>query len=141
MSTSLKTLRPFYFLLIISILILLSSCKQFKDPLNKENRPESAADDLEGAMLYEFNMTKDPATGKIPEGIRARELAQANDILRQQQSDNIITVGTYSYVGPNNLGGRTRALAYDVRYDGVANQIILVGGISGGVYKSYDDWG
>ena len=110
-------------------------------PLPKPNDPETEnpADDLEGALEYEFNMTKDPATGKIPEGIFEAERAQANALLQQKQSLDIPDLGSYSFVGPDNLGGRTRAIAYDVRYNGTTNRIILAGGISGGVYKSTDD--
>ncbi|MFM9904111.1 MAG: carboxypeptidase regulatory-like domain-containing protein [Pyrinomonadaceae bacterium] len=98
-----------------------------------------AADDLEGAMLYEFNMTKDPATGKIPAGIREAELAQANSLGRESKRPNAPQLGAYTYVGPNNLGGRTRSIAYDVRFNGGANQVILAGGISGGLFKSTDN--
>ena len=109
--------------------------------LPKPNEPETGkpADDLEGALEYEFNMTKDPATGRIPEGIFEAERAQANALLQQKQSLDIPDLGSYSFVGPDNLGGRTRAIAYDVRYNGTTNRIILAGGISGGVYKSTDD--
>ena len=98
-----------------------------------------AADDLIGALEYEFNMTKDPATGKIPEGIFNAERAQANAIVERQINLDIPELASYSFVGPDNLGGRTRAIAYDVRYNGTTNRTILAGGVSGGVYKSIDD--
>ena len=97
------------------------------------------ADDVLGALEYEFNMTKDPATGKIPEGVFEAERAQAGDILRLQESLRIPEFASYNVVGPNNLGGRTRTVVYDVRYNGAANRTIFAGGVSGGVYKSVDD--
>lgn len=100
---------------------------------------DESAEDHEGAIEYELNMTKDPATGKIPEGIREMALAQANEVLREQKANLIPEFASYSFQGPNNLGGRTRSVAYDVRYDGTTNRIILGCGISGGVYKSIDD--
>lgn len=96
-------------------------------------------------MEYEFNMVKNPTTGKIPEGIRDAELAQARQILAKQQLDEqqfanrVTSTNAYTFQGPNNLGGRTRTIAYDVRYDGTTNRIILAGGVSGGIYKSTDD--
>jgi len=84
-------------------------------------------------------MTKDPATGTIPEGIFEAERAQANAIVQQQRSLNLPDQASYSFVGPDNLGGRTRTLAYDVRFNGAGNQIILAGGVSGGVFKSTDN--
>nr|HMS43387.1 sialidase family protein [Pyrinomonadaceae bacterium] len=106
---------------------------------DKTKKKQSRADNLRGALEYEFNMTKDPALNAIPEGIREKEIEQADSIVREQLRNNANLLGTYSYVGPENLGGRTRALAYDLRYNGTTNRIILAGGISGGLFKSYDD--
>ncbi len=106
---------------------------------DKTKKKQSRADNLRGALEYEFNMTKDPALNAIPEGIREKEIEQADSIVREQLRNNTNLLGTYSYVGPENLGGRTRALAYDLRYNGTTNRIILAGGISGGLFKSYDD--
>ena len=100
---------------------------------------ESPADDLAGALEYEFNMTKDPATDRIPEGIFEAERAQAGDILDLQRRLEIPEFATYSPVGPENLGGRTRSVVYDVRYGVAGNQIIFACGINGGVYKSVDN--
>ena len=97
------------------------------------------SDDLEGALEYEFNMIKDPATGTIPEGIFEAERVQADDILRSQESRRIPEFASYNFIGPDNLGGRTRTVAYDVRYNGGTNRTIFAGGVSGGVYKSIDD--
>lgn len=96
--------------------------------------------DIEGAAEYEFNMLKNPITGRIPEGIYEAELAQAKGILAKQQlTQRLTSTNAYTFQGPNNLGGRTRTIAYDVRYNGTSNRIILAGGVSGGVYKSTDD--
>ncbi|MBK8611566.1 MAG: hypothetical protein IPL84_16905 [Chitinophagaceae bacterium] len=97
-----------------------------------------AADDFEGALNYDFNLTKNPVTGKIPDGIRKAELAQARQVL-DQQGDNFENLGSYSFQGPDNLGGRTRSIVYDVRFNGTTNRIILAGGVSGGVYKTIDN--
>ncbi|MBI5857500.1 MAG: T9SS type A sorting domain-containing protein [Sphingobacteriales bacterium] len=95
--------------------------------------------DINGAIEYEFNMLKNPTTGKIPDGIRDAELLQAREILAKQMLTERIEANAYTFQGPNNLGGRTRALAYDIRYDGVANFTIFAGGVSGALYKSTDD--
>ncbi|MEP7255601.1 MAG: T9SS type A sorting domain-containing protein [Ferruginibacter sp.] len=125
------------------ILFFLASCQNNTKQLQKENEKTDNADkgftDFNGAMLYEFNMTKNPVTGTIPEGTYEAERAQANEMLRKQQTTRNPTLGSYSFAGPNNLGGRTRTIAYDVRFNGTSNQIILAGGVSGGVYKSIDN--
>lgn len=102
-------------------------------------KAKKAATDARGAWEYEFEMTKDPATGTIPEGIYEAESAQADEIVQMQRSRRIPEFASYNFVGPDNLGGRTRTVAYDVRYNGTSNRTILAGGVSGGVYKSTDD--
>ncbi len=99
----------------------------------------TAMDNLEAAMEYEFEMTKDPVTGKIPTGIREAELAQARDILIRQGPLRTASSYSYTFQGPNNLGGRTRTVQYDTRFNGSSNQVILAGGVSGGVFKSTND--
>lgn len=90
---------------------------------------------------YEADMIKDPVTGTVPYGMREREIEFARTIPERNQagffSRNNIQ-NTYFPAGPNNIGGRTRALAYDIRYDGVTNRVLIAGSISGGIYRSSD---
>jgi photosystem II stability/assembly factor-like uncharacterized protein len=82
-------------------------------------------------VKYEIARLCDPATGRIPSFMRMRELAFAqtlpNDIMLKS-SNNL----TYTLVGPNNLGGRTRAFAIDVTNE----NIMLAASVSGGVYRT-----
>ncbi|MEI2739645.1 MAG: T9SS type A sorting domain-containing protein [Chitinophagaceae bacterium] len=144
-----KSIFTFRYLLItiVSVSAFLVSCKNkgneknSTDLVQREKDPNSRMTDIQGAMEYEFNMLKNPATGKIPDGIRDAELLQAKQILEEQQLNataSRITANPYTFQGPNNLGGRTRALAYDIR-NGTSNSVIIAGGISGGIYKSTDD--
>ncbi|MBC3541088.1 T9SS type A sorting domain-containing protein [Rufibacter sp. H-1] len=87
---------------------------------------------------YEIQRLKDPATGKIPEGIRELELAYSDKILTAEQIlrgtnpyGKLVTY-TWDRRGPYNVGGRTRALAIDI---GNENRI-LAGGVSGGMWRS-----
>ena len=88
-----------------------------------------------GRSEYFKNMLKDPETGLIPRGIRSSELNHAEtlpttDDLRFKQSSNF----DFTEIGPNDVGGRTRALAVDVSN----SNIIIAGGVSGGIWKSTD---
>jgi hypothetical protein len=135
--------KDFLFLVIIlPVVVLLTSCQNNTKNIDNHklnNAYENGFTDFDGAMLYEFNMIKDPVTGKIPEGVFEQEKAQAKALLKQQQDAGIIAVNPYTFQGPDNLGGRTRTIAYDIRYNGTSNRIIMAGGVSGGVYKSTDD--
>jgi hypothetical protein len=123
--------------------VLFSACNISQDKTNQqtpgEKTPGQRQTDLAGAMAYEFNMLKNPVTGRIPDGIRELELGQARQIAAAQTVSRPDVSNAYSFQGPENLGGRTRALAYDIRFDGVANRIILAGGVSGGIFKSTDN--
>ncbi|MBN1348946.1 T9SS type A sorting domain-containing protein [candidate division KSB1 bacterium] len=98
-------------------------------------------------MQWELSRLKDPKSGKIPGNIRARELEFARNI--QARSQYSFKKGTvkqldeiyatdWSFRGPTNIGGRTRALAVDLNYNGSTNRRILAGGISGGMYLTED---
>jgi hypothetical protein len=85
---------------------------------------------------YFFTLMRDPATNSIPTGIRSKELELAKTLpKRSQMKARAATQFTWSEIGPNNIGGRTRALAVDMDD---ANTIIA-GGVSGGIWKSTDN--
>ncbi|HEY0678317.1 MAG TPA: hypothetical protein VGD17_08520 [Chitinophagaceae bacterium] len=105
---------------------------------SEEYQRMKAFDDPVARQEYDFNLVKDPATGKIPEGIYERELSQAKEIYARQLSAREMA-NTYTFQGPQNLGGRTRSIVYDVRFNGTSNQTLLAGGVSGGVFKSTDN--
>ena len=83
-----------------------------------------------------FNMLKDPATNGIPGDARLRAVDAARKTAEYQPSFNedlkalpniIITAR-----GPNNYGGRTRALGFDVSN----TDIIISGGETSGIFRS-----
>ena len=90
---------------------------------------------------YEADMIKDPTTGEALFGLRDQEIELSRTIPERHTSSPIARLQTqnnYIPAGPNNQGGRTRAIAYDVRYNGTTNRILIAGGISGGIFKSSD---
>ncbi len=97
-------------------------------------------EDLQGRLRQEYMMLRDPATGEIPNDIRALELRYARRLPVAGQVPVIngfetVQSTTWSSVGPFNVGGRTRALAVDVSNP----DVILAGGVSGGVWRSTDN--
>jgi hypothetical protein len=83
---------------------------------------------------YFFNVLRDPLINRIPENIRVKEIGRYEQLLQSQLKS--VTTAEHNWVemGPNDVGGRTRALAVDVRN----SNVILAGGISGGIWKSTD---
>ena len=106
-----------------------------------ENKEEQARY-TELRAQYMFDMVKDPGTGKIPRNIIDQELSFARMIPEKGKDPNstarVTTHNNFFPAGPNNQGGRTRAVAYDIRYNGTTNQVILAGGVSGGIQRSND---
>ncbi len=84
---------------------------------------------IEGAYEYLYSLKSDQATGEIrPEWIKAAR-AQAVGMQRLNKSSYPIK---WEAAGPDNVGGRTRALLID-RND---RNILYAGGVSGGLWKS-----
>lgn len=94
--------------------------------------------------LHEFEMLRNPVTGKIPDNYREMELAVAKGIPEKGRRStnpflpgimgvNDVTVqNNYISIGPNNVSGRSRTLGIDRRN---AN-IMITGGTTGGIFRS-----
>src|SRR5215213_8637889 len=120
---------------LIPALLIFASCNH-----GQNHSPEiDEAADIEKAMEYEFNLLKDPATGKIPHNAHSLSLQQAQDIFRKQSQNRVQSgaANTYYFQGPDNLGGRTRSVVYDLRFG--TNSTLFAGGASGGMFKSTDN--
>ncbi|MCP4724433.1 MAG: T9SS type A sorting domain-containing protein [bacterium] len=94
-------------------------------------------DDPNGRAEYEFKRVRDPKTNIIPDGIRKKEVTFAGSIPRVEQvlskRSNVNTFD-WRHRGPYNVGGRTRAFAFDVSEKWETT--FLAGGVSGGMWKS-----
>jgi photosystem II stability/assembly factor-like uncharacterized protein len=81
---------------------------------------------------WELARLADPETGKIPQGIRAKEVAFAKTL---PAINNYQKSGSeWTSRGPYNVSGRTRALGIDISNE----NILLAGSVSGGVWKTTD---
>src|SRR5687768_2016819 len=130
---------------IIAFAVQIISRKNIQQsPLDSE--PSLIAEEKQAAYhiarwKYEADMIKDPITGLVPYGMREKEIEFARTIPVRNSPGSFSRTSvqnTYHPAGPNNIGGRTRALAYDVRYNGSTNRVLIAGSISGGIYRSAD---
>ena len=136
---------------LVLVYVLVCSILVFTYQDEKKTPPEIETprssfyqkENVQSRQEYEQEMLVNPATGKVPANIRKQELEFAREVNlqntlnktpRSASSGN----GTKNHqllwlpVGPENIAGRTRAIALDIRNE----QIILAGGVSGGVWKS-----
>lgn len=132
---------------LISFLIHFFTSKSAQQNFAEGNAVEEKENEEKQAAYhylrwkYEADMIRDPATGEVPVGMREREIEFAQTIPVRGSSLSTARTNiqnTYLPAGPNNIGGRTRGLAYDVRYNGTTNRVILAGGVSGGIFRSAD---
>ncbi len=127
------------FLYIILISAVVASCGSND---KSKSLPESDETERSHKRIGDFALTNpsayaewqqerlaDPATGKIPHGIRVAELAFANKL--PENNDRSLT---WTSRGPYNKGGRTRAIALDIQDE----NIMLAGGVSGGIWRTTD---
>lgn len=109
-----------------------------KEVAGADAQPNRIADDAQLRRLYELELLRDPATGKIPEGILKKELEFAQRMAENAAGKSTRTSSTviddWRARGPFNVGGRTRALAIDLDNE----NILLAGGVSGGMWRSED---
>lgn len=109
----------------------------FKQSITKPTfvyKGKQAMDGPSERLLWEYNRLIDPATKKIPDNIREKELSFAASININLSKTNALESLIWQQRGPINLGGRTRALALDIN----SESTILAGAVSGGMWKSID---
>ena len=91
---------------------------------------------VQGRREFEQLKYRDLDQGAIPEGMRERELAFSarlqRDVLGGKSVEDALSFGEWRSNGPWNIGGRTRAGAFDVRDPNT----IIVGAVSGGIWRS-----
>ena len=127
-------MNRFLFTFVIALLLFGRKTEEVSyEILGLDEKSELALEDLNGRLEYERMLTANPRTGEVPDNIRERELsfARINDARVNRVRTSALDI---SSAGPFNVGGRTRAVALDVRNE----DVILAGGVSGGIWKSID---
>ncbi len=92
---------------------------------------QESKDDPQARFDFELLRLQNPKTKKIPSGVFQKEHAFME---KNFSTNEHRTSSSWINRGPYNVGGRTRALAVDVRDENV----ILAGGVSGGLWRSVD---
>ena len=152
-----KILLPTFIVIIIGFLVRgfilnkwnsgndrnIKTYSKWGDDENEEEEDDEAkAIFTKERARYEYNLLKDVSNGKIPYGIHEKELAIARTLpLRQTSLSGILGIdnlNTYQPAGPTNIGGRTRAIIYDRRFNNTSNRVIIAGCVSGGILRSSD---
>jgi hypothetical protein len=100
-------------------------------PLDERNVVEKTKG-FKGAQEYMMSLKADPATGEIPADLVLNAKEEISNIIRTRSS--AATSLLWSEMGPDNVGGRTRAILIDREN----TDKIFAGGVSGGLWLSMD---
>ncbi len=127
-------MNKYRFFLLFSLLLLASvsavyffSSPESKTPLGPVNAGPNE-DSPKDRLAWRHERLRDPATGEIPAGMRAMEMKFARTLPNDAGQKSL----TWTARGPHNIGGRTRAFAYDVTNP---NRLVA-GGVTGAIYIS-----
>jgi len=124
-------LNSFGLIVFSGAALILSSCSRQHAAVLRDS--DGMDEDIAARMKWETQMLADPATGKVPDYVRAKELAFAATLPKQPEPQ-MKNGSFWQSRGPWNVGGRTRSIAIDVSNE----NIILAAGVSGGIYRSTD---
>ncbi len=83
--------------------------------------------------LWEMRRYSDPRTGIIPPDAALKDAQLARRFL-EHSSRQALFLSTVQPIGPTNVAGRIRALAFDRR----SSTVIMTGGVTGGIWRSID---
>ncbi len=114
-----------YFSVVVISSLAITACKGY----STDTDGTLEMDGMEKAMRQEFLMTRDPALNTIPNE-RLRAAISFLNNARTSQIDNL----TWQERGPNNIGGRSRAIMID-RRDPTGNTVFAAS-VSGGIFKT-----
>lgn len=106
--------------------LLMPGCKTSS---NEEDEEKLEMDGMQKAMRQEFFMTRDPALNIVPK----ERLLTAMKLMSNARTTQITDL-TWNERGPNNIGGRSRAIMIDKR-DPTGNTVFAAS-VSGGIFKS-----
>jgi hypothetical protein len=136
MNTSLRTL--FLPLAYLSLAVFALKLPSLPSRTEEAENEQQEGNTVAGRNRWMLERYADPATGKIPAGIRQAELAFAanlpNDASLSRSQDSAALAFQWIRRGPWNVGGISRAFAYDVTNP----QVLLAGTNSGGMWRSTD---
>lgn len=120
----LKFIRLFSFLTVI----LFVGCTS--QPEKAEEPAEGKVAGVAPEMQQEFNMTRDPQLNRVPKERLVVAKAYMENLLLNSRTAAL----TWEERGPNNIGGRSRAILVDKA--NAAGDIVFAGSVSGGLFRT-----
>ena len=117
---------------------------------DKKHPEDGVDDDISARQEQETARTKDPAINVVPterliqaRKIKDRLVAQRANLVKSANTPGVAPTApisdiTWSERGPNNVGGRTRALMFDLGDAANGYKKVFAGGVGGGLWVTND---
>lgn len=123
------------FLLVgLFLLVLFAALRQLPTPRGRTHAANpmgmGSVEDRDALRAWNEERLSDPATGRIPDDIRRKELAFAGKLPRRASAKSL----SWTQQGPRNRGGRTRAFRVDI----TDSNVLIAGSATGGIFRSTD---
>ncbi|MFM7054695.1 MAG: PKD domain-containing protein, partial [Bacteroidota bacterium] len=112
-------------------------------PIASVNGPKSRIknkiplrDRIDKAIEQEFELTKDPATNTVPRERLMQAMAYADALRREPFGNRVAGAIAMNWTerGPNNVGGRTRAIMFEP--NDPTGSTVWAAGVGGGLWKT-----
>ncbi len=117
--------------IVVVLLIIISCCHTSVNP-SKYKIPKK--DRIDAAMKQEHMMTMDCKTGTVPRRTLLKSSSSLKIIEQENASRNSSMNLSWHERGPNNVGGRTRAILVD--QSDPTGKTVFAAGVSGGLWKT-----
>ncbi len=120
---------------LAGVVLVLAACTNVPSSAPAETEGEGSPEEFGGSHVWRTERMRDPATGEVPDNIRALELMYAKTLPKRDATKSL----SWTHRGPHNRGGRTRGFGIDKRN----GDILIAGGVSGGIWRSSNggqDW-
>lgn len=111
---------------LLTVVLLVTATAQTTTPHKEEAHPSDR-------WQWDCRRFGTPQTGIVPPDAALRDAAFARRLLATTRSA-LMTLAAVQPIGPTNVAGRTRALAFDRR----SPQVVMTGGVTGGIWRSID---
>lgn len=109
----------------------LINTKTTIEPINKIDKKDKPGE----MMAFELERQKNPTLGAIPDGAQLKAFRQVRKVATSFEKAGLPGI-TWEERGPDNVGGRTRALMFDP--NDVNNEKVWAGAVGGGIWYNDD---
>ncbi len=138
--------KALHFVLLISLIIasITFFTKKYSPVtykgtlIEREDEEGDEEDNPEEAFRQEFELTKDPKLNIVPTERLITAVAIRNSRLARMRQLGPVSGINWLERGPNNVGGRTRAIMYDLRDSANGYKKVWAGSVGGGLWYTND---